>query len=451
VRTAERGVLVGVVVVVAALLRIGFVATAKVQSPLRADAGQYAQYARNLCEHGTFSLSTAVPPVPDSFRSPGYPLLLAACRWLGVGGWQLLAIGLQVALGTLTVLLTYRLARQVLGFRPALLASALCALSPHLVVSAAYVLTECATTFFVMAAFWLAAGARSRSRLVAAALCCGFAVLCNETLVFLPLAIAWPLARAHRRWAVSFGLVALLPFACWIVRNRLEPLGLTGSERATASISHGSYPGMVFGDAHSFGYPYREDPEQPAFGSSWSALAEVLGRRVAADPWRYLSWYACEKPVWLWGWRLVQGKDVLVYEVVDSPYETQLMMQGTHVLMHVLHAPVMLLAVFGALCAAWWQRRTAAWPLRALGLTAIAATLAYLPVIPDPRYLQPFRPLLFVLAAAGATLVVTWWRRPARQATDPVESLPGMAEPPMPEAPVPDPGRSGRCPQPIGR
>lgn len=77
VRNAERGVLVGIVVAVGLALRLGFVLEAVVQHPLRADAGQYALYAKNLCEHGVFSLATTSPPAPDSFRSPGYPAVLA--------------------------------------------------------------------------------------------------------------------------------------------------------------------------------------------------------------------------------------------------------------------------------------------------------------------------------------------------------------------------------------
>lgn len=419
-RTAERGVLVGIVVVIAAALRLGFVTTAQVQVPLRADAGQYATYAKNLCEHGVYSLATVAPPSPDSFRSPGYPLVLALCRVLGgESNWYGLAIGLQVLLGTLTVLLVYRTSRQLVGFLPALGAATLCAFSPHLVVSAGYVLTECVTTFVVAAGFWLLVGARTPGRRAAAALLLGAAVLCNETLLFVPFVAAWALWREGRRQALLFVCLALLPFLAWTVRNQVQPLARQGSERVTASISHGSYPGMVFRDPRWFGYPYREDPAQPAFGSSWSGLAEVLGPRLAAEPLRHAVWYLLEKPVWLWGWPLVQGRDVLVYEVANSPYERQPVMQASHVLMRVLHLPIMVAAAAAALFAVFWRRRVP-WSLQALGATALFGTLAYLPVIPDPRYLQPFRPLLFVLAAVGLATVAAWaaarWRQRERPA-----------------------------------
>ena len=415
-RTAERAVLIGIVTAIAAALRIGFVTAARIQNPLRADAGQYAQYAANLHAHGVFSLATEVPPAPDSFRSPGYPAFLWLCRWLGgEAGWMSCAIWLQVALGVLVVLAVQRLTQRLAGFGPSLLAAALVALSPHLVVSSAFVLTECVTTAAVVCACAVVFGGRpdaGRWRLPVGAVLLGGAVLCNETLVVLPPVLAIALWRQGRGRALLFLLLALLPFAGWAVRNRVQPLARSGSERVTASISHGSYPGMVFRDPRWFGYPYREDPEQPAFGASFADLWRVLGPRLAADPLRYLVWYAIEKPAWLWRWDLVQGRDVCVYDVVDSPYERHAVMQASHVLMRWLHVPVMVLAACGALVGIVRHRRGERWQLHALGLVALVGTAAYLPVIPDPRYLQPVRPLLFALAAVSAAAV--WnrlWRR----------------------------------------
>jgi 4-amino-4-deoxy-L-arabinose transferase-like glycosyltransferase len=422
-RTAERTVLVGIVLAIAAALRIGFVATAQVQNPLRVDAGQYAQYAANLYAHGVFSLATEVPPAPDSFRSPGYPGFLWLCRCLGGdGGWMGTAIWLQVALGVITVLAVQRLAQRLCGFWPSLLAAGLAALSPHLVVSSAFVLTECVTTALVAVACWAllaAPGPLGAGRLGIGALLLGAAVLCNETLVVLPPMLAWALWPQARGRAVLLLLLAWLPFAGWAVRNRVQPLARSGSERVTASISHGSYPGMVFRDPRHYGFPYREDPEQPAFGSSYADLWRVLGPRLAAEPWRYLLWYAVEKPVWLWRWDLVQGRDVCVYDVANSPYERHAVMQATHAGMRWLHLPVMLLAAAGALVSVLRHRRGGRWQLHALGLCALVGTLAYLPVIPDPRYLQPVRPLLFVLAAAALAGVVGLLGRRAVAASAP--------------------------------
>lgn len=424
--TKERAVLVGIVIAVAIALRAGFVAMGQVQSPLRADAGQYAQYAANVLSHGVYSLQTTAAPLPDSFRSPGYPLFLAVCRLVGgEAGWMKVAIALQVALGGLCVLFVQRLAQRVWGFGVGLVAAVLTALSPHLVVSSGYVLTECLTTAVVVAAFWAVTGAERRPRLLVAALLFGFAVLCNEALVVLPLAVGFALWRTGRGRALLFALVAIAPLCAWQLRNQSQPLALRGSQRVIASISHGSYPGMVFREPRYFGFPYREDPEQPAFGSSWTDLGRVLGPRVAAEPLRYVAWYALQKPVWLWGWDLVQGRDVCVYEVANSPYERQAVMQATHAAMRWLHLPVMLLGALGVFVAIVRNRRGTAWQRHALGLAVLAGTLAYLPVIPDPRYLQPLRPIVFAFAAASAAAVVARvWRPRGADARAAIEVVP---------------------------
>jgi len=221
-------------------------------------------------------------------------------------------------------------------------------------------------------------------------------------LLVVPVVVAWPLWRtAGAGWAALLLAVALLPSGAWMLRNRALPLELTGEQRAIASISHGSYPGMVYRDPRLRGYPYREDPEQPTFGSSWLTLRGILGQRVAEEPLRYASWYLLEKPVWLWGWDSVQGSDVLVYDVSNSPYERQPVMAASHWVMRLLHIPLMVFAAAAALVAARNPQRKCPGAAQAAAFAVLVVTLAHLAVVPDPRYLQPVRPLVFVMAATG--------------------------------------------------
>jgi len=415
VKPAERATLVLIVVVVGLALRWSFVAHGEVVLPLRADAGQYAQYAANLVEHGVHSLSTQDPPPPDSFRSPGYPLFLAMCRLLGGGSWHELALALQVVLGAATVLACHRLARSFLPFAPALGAAIACALSPHLVGSTTYVLTECVTTCALTTGLAVLATARTTGRLLVAGACTAYAVLCNETLVFVPFVVALLLARSRGvRCALVFAAAALLPFALWSLRNATTELAQRGGERVTASISHGSYPDMVFRDPRLRGFPYREDPEQPAFGSSWHDLGRVLGPRVSAEPLRYVLWYLVQKPLWLWSWNVVQGHDAFVYEIANNLYDDQPVAGVTRTTMHWLHVPLMLCAAAGVLGALWSARRRSADIAAMVALVVAGCTAVHLLVIPDPRYLQPVRPLVFVLAAAAVAWATTC-RRPSPQ------------------------------------
>jgi 4-amino-4-deoxy-L-arabinose transferase-like glycosyltransferase len=425
-RRSEGAVLVGIVVAAGLLLRCGFVATADVVAPLRADAGQYAQYAHNLLAHGTYSLSTEVPPPPDSFRSPGYPCFLAACRWLaGESGWYPLARWLQALLGGGLVWLSFALARGLLPFAASLGVAAFVALSPHLVAAGGYVLTESLFAFALTAAMLLLAAAqragRARAGFAAAGLAFGLAALVNESAAPLPLLLAaWHWRRWGRRRALVFAAAALLPLGAWAARNASQPLACTGGDRALATLSHGSYPGLFFATEQSRGYPYREDPEQPAFGASWPRFRAVLAQRVAERPLRHLSWYLVEKPVWLWSWDVVQGAGgVHVYPVRGSILDEQPVLAAAQAAFRWLHLPFCLCAVAGVFLSL--RRAPARAPGAAtasiappLAIALLWSTFVGVLFMPDPRYLVPLRPVQAVLAAAAVVWLAQ--RRAARAA-----------------------------------
>ena len=130
-------------------LRCESVLNTEVVKPLRADAGQYFMYAYNLRHKHTYSHQVGKPadlesPVkPDAVRAPGYPLFLT----FFVDGlpnkkmisWILFS---QVIISTLTILFTFLLFKRCLPPPWSLGTALLVALSPHLIVSNSYILTE---------------------------------------------------------------------------------------------------------------------------------------------------------------------------------------------------------------------------------------------------------------------------------------------------------------------
>ena len=67
-------------VFLALLLRLQFVQQAQVVEPTRGDSRSYVAYAINLEQHHAFSTAVSGEAlVVDNYRSPGYPLFLAAC------------------------------------------------------------------------------------------------------------------------------------------------------------------------------------------------------------------------------------------------------------------------------------------------------------------------------------------------------------------------------------
>ena len=401
----ERGVLLSIVVVVALLIRVGYVTTTHVKDPLRTDAGQYVQYAHNLVHHGTYSLDEQAPPKPDAFRSPGYPLFLALTMWIaGEEHYYALARYTQVALGAAMVLLAFWLASLALPYAAALVVAVLVALSPHLVTSTGYILTETLFGFLLLGLLLVGIGARrQRPRtLLAAAAALAAAGLVNETALLLPVALAAVLWRLGApRWVcAAFVGVVVVTGGSWAARNQWSVAdgARGGADRARITMTHGSYPGWIHKDPRYRYSAYLEDPEQPEFGESWSKFASVLSERVQERPLRYLSWYLLEKPYYLWSWDILQGKgDIYVYPVAESLYQNAPVAEATRLLMKALHPVVLVLAALGVVLSFWWRRQISV-ATAVVAVTAGYFTLTYAVFAPWPRYSVPLRPELYLLA-----------------------------------------------------
>ncbi len=416
-RAPERYVLLVFVCAVALLLRAGYVAVTYVKDPLRTDAGQYAQAAHNLVEHGTFSVDRQAPPRPDSLRSPGYPALLAVAMAIaGSDGWYAAVRWLQVALSTLAVWLAFALLRPIAGDAIALGTAALTALSPHLVTSCSYILTETACSVSLLGA--LLAVARHRTVLAGVLLLATAAI--NESFALLPLALL-PVFT-NRRQAITILLIVGAGVGAWAMRSHgIDDPALRGSQRALMTMTHGAYPDWVHRDPRYRYSAYLEDEAQPEFGRSWQRFAEVLSERVGQQPGKYLAWYLLGKPAALWGWSILQGQgDVYVFPVADSLYETQLAAEATRRGMQILHPLLVVLAAAGAAAALWRRLRGHGlgrdWLLLA---PLLYATAVYTVFAPWPRYATPLRPELYgfalLSAAAGARAILARWRRPIQR------------------------------------
>ena len=302
-----------VVTTAALLLRLAYLHQTKIDRPIRADAFQYCLYGWNLWQHQTFSVSLPdQTPVPDSNRAPGYPLLIAAALWIA-GEDNLdqalisavpIILYAQAVIGALMVPVTFLLGRAFLSRWAALAAAGLVALSPHLVSMCSYVLTETLYGLVLLVSFVvLIISVRKRSVpiLGGAGICFGGAYLVNQTAGMLPFLFAAALILYRRitsepqrlpptRGVVLFLLVFCMFPAAWMARDRtvLPPEANRGWQRLLRTASHGTYPGFVHTDPKWRYFPYRDDPEQPAFGSSLDNFVRVFWPRFRERPGRYL-------------------------------------------------------------------------------------------------------------------------------------------------------------------
>ncbi|MBI1314916.1 hypothetical protein GC176_26785 [bacterium] len=216
---------------------------------LTIDRDAYLAIAENLQAGNGFC---SVPGKPTAFRPPLYPLLLAACLALG-GPCAIAAV--QTGLGTATVGLTWRLARNA-GFstRLALLAGLLTAVDPLLLEHVTQPMTE--TLFTFLSTALLCSLTRptgiSVARPLLSGLLIGLAALCRPSiwafvLLWLIAATGFALCRRVRGSAMrhaevsdwqrglTIAIVAGLVVSPWVLRNWID------FGRPIVMTTHGGY------------------------------------------------------------------------------------------------------------------------------------------------------------------------------------------------------------------
>jgi 4-amino-4-deoxy-L-arabinose transferase-like glycosyltransferase len=444
---ALRRLLLLLVLSLSALLQLTVVARTQVNAPLRVDAMDYFSYAVNLRDHGVYSLQRDwytghhAPLQSDKIRPPGYPLLLLALDPQVSWDWLRRLGYLQGLMAVLSVWLVHRIGRRFLSEELALLAAALTATCPALVVLSTYVLSEAFFTLLLLAALLASLAAmRHREdwkRAVAAGLLWGAASLVRSTAQFLPMAfvaLAWllPSLAGLRRTSAFCLLGFALAMSPWLLRNLGVPPEAPGTSLMVKALAHGSYPDFEYhGDPASYGYPYRHDPEAEARARDLPAVLGYIARDFRAQPLHMLRWYLLSKPVMFLSWTDPQGWDMFIYAVNRSPYFEPGLLRVSWRLMRLAHWPLVLLGVGGMVLALFARRATRldgeARDAAALVALVLAYAIAFhMIVAPFPRYNLPFRPLVFLLAML---CLQTLWRAAKQRhpAVAPTLSSPGAA------------------------
>ena len=387
------------------------------------DEQQYVQYAHNLTHHHTFSKEPSTSdPLPDSYRSPGYPLFIAVTMIVGgKSGFLSVLFYSQAVLSALMAPLTFLAGIVFLPIPAAVAAALLTALSPHLITTAPCVLSETLFAFLLLAAVctYLYAHVGNNTWLLAlSATLFGFAYLANEIALLVPFVFAGIYIVFHRfrlktlagnqsvrRIGLFLLVFAIFP-AGWMLRNAviLPPDAERGSARAVTTMSHGAYPNFIYKDPYFQRFPYREDPDQPAFGSSFAAFVRILTDRARNEPGRYLAWYLIGKPYYFWRWSILQGVgDIYIFPLSGDLFSVSKSAGILKTSMQLLHPWLVILALLG-IPLFILRHRNALDPTDHLLLPVhcfaicIYATGLYMVFAPWPRYSIPFRPELYLCA-----------------------------------------------------
>jgi hypothetical protein len=203
---------------------------------IQGDSLLYADIGRNWLSHGIYGRSiihAGAPPTiaPTLVRLPGYPGFLAVC-FAAFGKQNYFAVlYLQVVIDLASCLLIAAFVRRVCGSRDALLALWLAALCPFTANYVAMPLSETLSIFCVSLGLYSFAAVVARphwSGIMALAFAWSYGALLRPDGALLAAAFFPALVFYGRRslgWerslriALLCGLISILPFAAWTLRN----------------------------------------------------------------------------------------------------------------------------------------------------------------------------------------------------------------------------------------
>jgi hypothetical protein len=188
------------------------------------DAGKYLQLASSIRTHHVFSYDGVMPT--DS-RAPFYPFLISCVQ---VFSESLSAIRIaQVLIDTLNCALFIFLAYQLFkSYQVAFLTGTIYTLSPELIGSTSFILSETATTFLLGLTLTCMIRSDTKSKSIfwfISGLCLGLATLCRPITLLYPFFLimyAFPFCRNERK--IMGGLIVMflgfvLIICPWTIRN----------------------------------------------------------------------------------------------------------------------------------------------------------------------------------------------------------------------------------------
>ncbi|MEA2479394.1 MAG: hypothetical protein QOJ07_1316 [Thermoleophilaceae bacterium] len=353
---------------------------------------------------------------PTAFRPPGFPMFLAGiytvARPLGIDRWTAARVA-QAVLGALAAALIGLIALRLWGRTTALVAIALAAVYPPLILIGGSLLTEPLFVALVLGTLAAVLAYRAdprRSLLIGAGVLAGLTALTrtNGVLLLLPLALlvfgAGAAAAARRTragHAAVFVAIALVTVAPWTIRNAVALHSFVPVSTEAGSALAGTYNDAA-----------RTNPVRPG---AWVVPGTVpeLRRLVASDfrdepaaEGRQLSYafdYMKGRPGYV---AEVAGRNTLRLLNLDGKYwwrfsaGTISQVQWGADIAGYAFFPFILLALAGAFLPA--ARRAPAWMWLVPGLLF----LSVVPLVGELRMRAPIEPFILLLAALPVAALI---------------------------------------------
>lgn len=337
------------------------------------DQNEYLQLGQNLLDgHGLQFTDPRFGQQVWAYRTPGYPLLIAAC------GGNVTAIRVaQAILDSASVLAIYLLARVWISPNLSLAAAFVVAVNPLLIYFTGLILSE---TFFISLLLWgMVLLVRQGPLPILGGIILAFGALTRPSAILLPTLLA---LIVKRRMALPVALLTLLTLFPWAYRNHLR-LGtwIWTTTNSGITLYDGFNPHATGGSDQSF---VRDMPQLSAMGEVERSqyLASQAHQYIRQNPWECLK-LTGRKIVWLWS-PLPQSpayRSNLLYVAAGLAYSL----------------PLLVLSVVGlAIKGLKWQAKCF------LAAPALYFTLIHAASVASLRYRLPAEPIMSVLAVCGA-------------------------------------------------
>ena len=185
------------------------------------DEREYVALARSIIQEHSYSIDSHIP---TAYRPPGYPLLLSGLIALGLDVTAMRLLNFIFLAGS--VLLTYKLVKELHTVLAGVIAAGLVACYPVLFYSAGTLVPQTTGAFILLLALTLTVrtDAKAPLRYLAAGFLWGFQILAIPSFLFtIVLFFVWPLwqARSLRALKLSFLFVFGIAIVVtpWTIRN----------------------------------------------------------------------------------------------------------------------------------------------------------------------------------------------------------------------------------------
>ena len=418
--------LIGVSVLYGMHIRYANIKLTEVDNPIRSDALDYFNYAKNISEYSVFSRqfvnnSNRKPPEPDSLRSPGFPIFASLFMSGDYDASIRRTLIAQSVLQFLSFLLLSIVLLYSLGVYWSIPAIFLIFTFPHFVSINTYYLSESLFLSLIAIMFSLLWFVSNHNRfsiryIIICGALFGCASLVRPVVQYFPfflLLLSGIFFKKEFKLVAIFFVVSSIPVLLWGMRNYIV-LGAWSDPTLTINaLYHGSFPNFMFNnDPSTFGFPYRFDPRANEVYGGVSVTLALIWERFVSSPFEYLKWYLVEKQFFLWQWNIVAGYgDIYIYPITKSPFIQLPDMAAIRAFHHLIHGILVVLALVTALVLlviSFAERVSVSKFWVAVSIFILYAVLIHAVIAPFPRYGIPFKLLLFPLSIFGVKEIVVW-------------------------------------------